>query len=143
MDARPKQQPSWWTRLNLHSLDSENLVIYRFDQVNHTASGILNVGSGGVRVEIGVDTCTDLVTVAALLPVGREVVRVTNLLRLQERSRMARILYDPEDGVMIVPATSYCPGTTAIKTVFDLLARDIRVILSDGRLLTGRRMLAT
>lgn len=106
MDAKPKQQPNWWTPLNLHSLDSENLAIYRTDQVNHTASGILNVGFGGVRVEIGVDTCTDLVTVAALLPVGREVVRVLDLFRLQERSRMARILYDPEDGVMVVPATS-------------------------------------
>lgn len=131
MPTRPALK---WTYFNLGHLETEGLLVLGMDPSGHTASALLDIGHCGIEVELSVNPDDNLLTITARLNNAGGDVTDTVLLRLQERGRLTRMLPDHMDGVLMIQAASYCPGTKAIAAVARLLTDDIREVLSGGHL---------
>lgn len=127
-----------WAGLDLFKLNGETLWVHSHDRVSHVATGLLDIGPIAVPVRITINTAKDMMMVAIRLGDTDRSITATGLLQVQERSRLAKIAFDSEDDTFTIQAASYCPGPEALRTVFRLLANDIRNLLSDDRLLPQR-----
>ena len=105
------------------------------DETGHVSSGILVGPNKGYKANLFHNSSNRLLGISVNFD---EVMQLSfdqliSLMRIQDAANMARVVYDPENRLVKLRASSICPELANPSLVMHALLADIRRVLADDR----------